>query len=105
MQAGFGIQFASIITLAAAGGFYADAQAPGVPICSQARQESQYKATILNAAKQLSTSGVALKVAEVRKQLKRTSCQLALPEGQRNEARIRYLQESLRKGHDDRPAG
>ncbi len=80
MQARFGIKFASIIALAAAGCFHAAAQAPGVPICPQARQEPQYKATILNAAKRLFTSGDALKVAEVRKQLKRTSCQLALPE-------------------------
>ena len=31
-------------------------------------------------------------------------CQLALPEGTRNEARVRYFQDSLGKGHDDRPA-
>ena len=33
------------------------------------------------------------------------ACQLALPEGQRNEARVRYLQDALRKGSDDPPAG
>ena len=32
------------------------------------------------------------------------ACQLALPEGQRNEARVRYLQDVMRKGRDDRAA-
>jgi hypothetical protein len=32
-------------------------------------------------------------------------CQLVLPEGQRNEARIRHLQNALRKGGDDRATG
>ena len=31
-------------------------------------------------------------------------CQLALPEGERNEARVRYLQDAMRRGRDDRSA-
>lgn len=31
-------------------------------------------------------------------------CQIALPEGERNEARVRYLQDAMRKGRDDRSA-
>ena len=99
MQTSFGIKFASILALAAAGCFHAAAQAPGVPICPQARQESQYKATILNAAKQLFTSGDALKIAEVRKQLKRTSCQLALPEAGTTKLPAREICIAARHSH------
>src|ERR1035441_10159517 len=79
MQTAFGIRIATVLALAAAGCFHSEAQAPGVPLCAQAGQESPYKARLLNAAKDLYAKGDALKMDQARKQLGRTSCQLALP--------------------------
>ena len=99
MQTGFGIKFASIIAVAAAGCFPVGAQAPGVPICSQPRQESQNRAALLNAAKQLFASGDALKAAEVRKELKRTSCRLALPDASTTKLSAREICIAARHSH------
>ena len=71
MQAAFGIKLATILAVMAAGCLPAEAQAPGVPLCTQAGQESQYKARLLNAAKDLYTKGDALKMDQARKQLTR----------------------------------
>src|ERR1035437_2403723 len=61
MQAAFGIRIATVLALAAVGCFHADAEAPGVPLCSQAGQEPQSNARLLNAVKDLHTKGDALK--------------------------------------------
>src|SRR5208283_5811118 len=79
MQVASGNRIATVIAVAAAGCFHADAQAPGVPVCTQAGQEFQYKARLLNAAKDFYTKGDALKIEQAVKQLTRTSCQLVLP--------------------------
>jgi hypothetical protein len=65
--------------MALAGCCAAHAQAPGVPVCDQARQGPQYNTSLLNTAKAMFGGGDALKPAQAKKQLKRTSCQLALP--------------------------
>jgi hypothetical protein len=79
MQAVFGVKVAFILAVAAAGCQTADAQAPGVPVCTQAGQEAQYNARLLEAARDLYAKAGALKLDQARKQLKRTSCQLVLP--------------------------
>ena len=79
MQPALGLRIAIVLALAVAGCFHADAQATGVPLCTQTGQESPYKTRLLNAAKDLYTKGDALKMDQAKKQLTRTLCQLALP--------------------------
>ncbi|MGA2865307.1 MAG: serine protease [Verrucomicrobiota bacterium] len=67
----------SAITLA--GCLHAAAQAPGVPVYRQGRQESQYEEDIRQAARALLATGHVLKLAAVKEQLQRPSCQLDLP--------------------------
>ena len=99
MQAAFGIRIATVLAMAAAGCFYADAQAPGVPLCSQAGQEPQYNARLLNAAKDLYTKGDALRADQARKQLARTSCQLLLPAPGRTKLPARDICVAARSSH------
>ena len=79
MQAAFRIKLATLLAVMATECLPAGAQAPGVPFCTQAGQESPYKARLLNAAKDLYTKGEALKMDQARKQLTRTLCPLTLP--------------------------
>src|ERR1035437_6643299 len=79
MQPALGLRIAIVLALAVAGCFHADAQATGVPLCTQTGQEAPYKTRLLNAAKDLYTKGDALKMDQAKKQLTRTLCQLALP--------------------------
>ena len=99
MQAAFGIKLAFILATMATGCLRADAQAPGVPICTQAAQESQYKTRLLNAAKDLFAKGGALKTDQARKQLKRTSCQLVLPEASTTKLPARDICIAARRSH------
>ena len=99
MQVASGIRIATVIVVAAAGCFRADAQAPGVPVCTQAGQESQYKARLLNAAKDFYTKGDALKIEQARKQLTRTSCQLALPAASTTRLAARQICATARHSH------
>ena len=99
MQAAFGIRLAFIIAIAAAGCLPAEAQAPGVPLCTQAGQESQYKARLLNAAKDVYTKGAALKMDQVRKQLTRASCQLVLPATSTTRLSARQICVAARRSH------
>ncbi len=99
MQTAFGIKIACVIAVAAAGCFLAGAQAPGVPICSQPRQESQDRASLLNAAKQLFNGGDALRAPEVRKQLKRTSCRMTLPDASATKLPAREICIAARHSH------
>ena len=88
-----------MLALVAVGCFHADAQAPGVPLCSQAGQELQYNARLLNAAKDLYTKGDALKADQARKQLERASCQLVLPAPGRTKLPARDICVAARRSH------
>ena len=99
MPAAFGIKLAFIIAVATVGCLRAGAQAPGVPLCSQAGQEPQYNARLLNAAKDLYTKGDALKADQARKQLERTSCQLVLPAPGRTKLPARDICVAARRSH------
>jgi hypothetical protein len=99
MQAAFGIRLAFIIAVAAAGCLPAEAQAPGVPLCTQAGQESQYKGRLLTAAKDVYKKGAALKMDQVRKQLTRTSCQLVLPAASTTRLSARQICVGARRSH------
>ena len=99
MQTALGLRIATMLALAAAGCFRAKAQAPGVPLCTQAGEESQYKAKLLNAAKDLYTRGDALKMDQVRRQLTRSSCQLALPAASTKRLPARQICVAARRSH------
>jgi hypothetical protein len=99
MQTAFGLRIATVLVLAATGCFRAEAQAPGVPLCAQADQESQYKARLINAAKDHYTKGVALRIDQARKQLERTSCQLVLPAPGRTKLPARDICVAARRSH------
>jgi len=73
------MKLAWIAVVAAAGCFRSAAQAPDVPVGNQDRTEAQYKADIIQAARGFYSGKEVLKTTEVGKQLKRASCQLALP--------------------------
>ena len=91
--------FAGIVAIAAAGCLQAAAQAPDVPICNQERPEAQYRSDIIKAAKALLSGGDVLQIAEARKQLKRSSCQLALPEPSKIRLPTRDICIAARRSH------
>ena len=99
MQPAFRITLAGIIAFAAAVCFHARAQAPGVPICRQMGQESQYTARLLGDAKKLFSADKAIKLAQVRTELKRTSCQLTLPKASKRKLPGREICIAARHGH------
>ena len=99
MQPAFSVTLAGIIAFAAAGCFHADAQAPGVPICRQTGQESQYTARLLGDAKKLFAADKAIKLAQVRTELKRTSCQLTLPKASEQKLPAREICIMARHSH------
>jgi hypothetical protein len=83
----------------AAGCLHTAAQAPDVPICNQDRSEAQSQSDIIDAAKAFISSGEVLKVADARKQLKHTSCQLALPEASATRLPARDICIAARRSH------
>ena len=99
MQAPSGLQIVCLLVLTTAGRFHAGAQAPGVPVWDQTGQDSRQKTTLLNTAKDLFTRGDALKAADARKQLKRTSCRLALPESGTTKLPARDICIAARRSH------
>ena len=99
MQAAFRTKLAGIVTIAVAGCCCARAQAPGVPICDQAHQEPQITTSLLKAAKELFAKGDGLKPAQARQQLKRTACQLALPEAGTRRLSAREICIAARQSH------
>lgn len=99
MQEAFRMKLAWIVAVAAAGCIHAAAQAPDVPICSQDRPEAQSKPRIIDAARALFSDGDVLKIADARKQLKRTSCRLALPEASTTRLPARDICVSARRSH------
>jgi len=80
MRPAFRSKLAGIIAVVVAGCGWGRAQAPGVLICDEPREEAQYVSSLLTVARELFTKGDGLKPSQARKQLKRGSCQLALPE-------------------------
>ena len=99
MQEALSRKLAWIIALTAAGCVHAAAQAPGVPVCNQARPETEYKTDIINAAKGLISEGAVLKIAVVQKQLRRASCQLVLPEVSTTKLPGREICGAARRSH------
>jgi hypothetical protein len=99
MKLALRLKLAWVIAVMAAGCLHSAAQAPGVPICTQARQESQYQTNLLITARGFFTNGPALKLAEVRKQFKRTSCELTLPEAGTRKLAGRDICIAARRSH------
>ena len=99
MQAAFRMRLAWIVAIAAAGYVHASAQAPNVPICNQDRPEAQSKTDVIDAAKALISKGGVLSIATARKQLKRASCQLALPEASTTRLPAREICVAARRSH------
>jgi Trypsin-like peptidase domain len=99
MQAAFRMKLAWIVAIAAAGCLRAAAQAPNVPICNQERPEAQSKSDIIDAAKALISRGAALSIADTRKQMKRASCQLTLPEAATTRLPARDICVAARRSH------
>jgi hypothetical protein len=71
---------AAVIVLVLAGRLQVIGQAPGVPICARNGTDPSNRSNLLIVARGLFAEGGVLKVAEARRQLKRASCQLTLPE-------------------------
>jgi hypothetical protein len=99
MRKAFTMRLAWIVAIAAAGCLHTAAQAPSVPICNQDRPEAQSKSDIIDEAKAFISSSEVLKVADARKQLKRTSCQLALPEVSATRLPAREICIAARRSH------
>ena len=99
MQAAFRIALAWIVAVAAAGCFHAAAQAPDVPICNQDRPDAQYRTDTIRTAKGFLAEGGVLKIAEARKQLKRTSCRLVLPAASTTRLPAREICVAARHSH------
>jgi Trypsin-like peptidase domain len=99
MQLAFRMKLAWVVAIAAAGCLHTAAQAPDVPICNQDRLEAQSKTDIMDAAKLLISRGDVLSIAKVRKQLKRSSCQLALPEASTTRLPARDICVAARRSH------
>jgi hypothetical protein len=93
------VTLAGIIAFAAAGCFRAHAQAPGVPICSQTSKESQSEGRLVKEAKELFTANRAVKLAQVRPQLERSSCQLTLPKASKRKLPAREICIAARQSH------
>ncbi len=99
MQAAVRLKLGWILAVIVTGCLHAAAQAPGVPICNQGRQEADYKSGMLAAAKSLLSAADVLKLATARKQLKRTSCQLTLPPASTNRLPAREICIAARRSH------
>ena len=99
MLKAFRIKLAGIIAVLAAGCFHASAQAPGVPICVLGRQESQYQSALVDAARDLFAAGDGLRMSAARKQLKRPSCQLVVPEANTTRLPAREVCVAARRSH------
>jgi len=99
MHAAFRMNLACIVAISAAGCLRSAAQAPTVPICNQDRPEAQSKSDIIDTAKALISRGATLSVADARKQLKRASCQLSLPEPGTTRLPAREICAAARRSH------
>ena len=69
------------------------------PFAGRSGQESQYTARLLGDAKKLFTADKAIKLAQVRTELKRTSCQLTLPKASKQKLPAREICIMARHGH------
>jgi hypothetical protein len=99
MQAAIRMNLAFMVAVIVSRCFSVLAQAPSVPICNQDRSEAQSKSDIIDAAKELISSRDALSVADARKQLKRTSCRLSLPEASTTRLPARDICVAARRSH------
>jgi hypothetical protein len=77
----------------------APAQAPDVPIYTQGRRESQYDDTIRSASRELFAGTNAVKLAQVKEQLKRVTCRLELPAANTATLSPQQICASARRSH------
>jgi trypsin-like peptidase len=82
-----------------AGGFNALGQAPDVPMERQGRKEKEQEQEISDKSKELFSQGKALKLAEIKEQLKRKTCQLALPKPSTAKLSSREIWNVARQAH------
>ena len=71
MPKAFKMKLAWIVGVAAVACLHAAAQAPGVPICSLGRLESQSRTGLVNTAKDLFSKGDGLGMSAARKRARR----------------------------------
>ena len=88
-----------VLYLALANGEVALAQAPDVPLYRQGRRETQYDDTIAKASKELFTKTNAIRLAQIKEQLKRASCQLELPKPKVAKLSAREIYTAARDSH------
>lgn len=88
-----------VLALLAGFGGRAAAQAPGVAVYEQGRNETQYEARISETARGLFRTGQAVKVQAVREQLKRKTCRLELPRAHEVRLGSRELYAAARRSH------
>ena len=75
------------------------AQAPGVPVPRQGRQENEIEENLLDAGKRVFDAGVAIKLKAVKNQLKRTSCELNLPPVKTSKLTVREVFTQAQDSH------
>jgi hypothetical protein len=79
--------------------FCAFAQSPDVPIYKQGRKATEERDSISVLSKELFTAGNIIKLAEVKEQLKRSSCPLDLPDPSTTKLTAREICASARASH------
>jgi hypothetical protein len=85
--------------LVVAGTLPAGAQAPDVPIYRQGRQENRLEDSVQEAAKQLFSDTNAVKLPQVKEQLKSTTCELELPKVSATRLSQREVYVRARRSH------
>ncbi len=75
------------------------AQAPGVPLYKQGRRESQYEEDLVRGSKELFAGTNAVKLAQVKEQLKRSTYPLELPKPATAKLSAREVYEAARHSH------
>jgi hypothetical protein len=74
-------------------------QAPDVPVFKQGRRESQYEDGIAARSRELFSEGKAVKLAQVKEQLKRSTCAIELPPPSSRKLGARELWAVARDSH------
>jgi len=75
------------------------AQAPDVPVERQGRKQNLQEEEISKQSRELFSSGKAIKLTEVRDQLKRKTCRLELPKPSTTKLTSREIWNAARRGH------
>ena len=75
------------------------AQAPDVPLYKQGRRESLYEEELIRGSKDLFAGTNAVKLAQVKEQLKRATCHLELPKPGATKLSSREVYQAARRSH------